>query len=73
MIMQVRKPHKKQRRNPRVHNKGLAHGNCKYHIVFAPKYRRQVMYGKIEGKYYENYVSKSAEDNRGIETISLYA
>ena len=26
----------------------LAHTkwNCKYHIVFAPKYRRQVIYGK---------------------------
>ena len=23
--------------------------NCKYHIVFAPKYRRQVVYGKIKG------------------------
>ena len=23
--------------------------NCKYHIVFAPKYRRQVIYGKIKG------------------------
>ena len=22
--------------------------NCKYHIVFAPKYRRQVVYGKIK-------------------------
>ena len=21
--------------------------NCKYHIVFAPKYRRQVIYGKL--------------------------
>ena len=21
--------------------------NCKYHIVFAPKYRRQIIYGKI--------------------------
>ena len=28
----------------------LAHSkwNCKYHIVFAPKYRRQVIYGKIK-------------------------
>ena len=28
----------------------LAHmkWNCKYHIVFAPKYRRQVIYGKIK-------------------------
>jgi dsDNA-specific endonuclease/ATPase MutS2 len=22
--------------------------NCKYHIVFAPKYRRTVIYGKIK-------------------------
>ncbi len=28
----------------------LAHTawNCKYHIVFAPKYRRQVIYGKYK-------------------------
>ena len=27
----------------------LAHTkwNCKYHIVFAPKYRRKVAYGKL--------------------------
>ncbi len=29
---------------------GLAHtkGECKYHIVFAPKYGRQIIYGKIK-------------------------
>ncbi len=29
----------------------LAHTrwNCKYHIVFTPKYRRQAIYGKIKG------------------------
>ena len=28
----------------------LAHTrwNCKYHIVFTPKYRRQAIYGKIK-------------------------
>ena len=28
----------------------LAHTQweCKYHIVFAPKYRRQIIYGKIK-------------------------
>ena len=28
----------------------LAHTkyNCKYHVVFAPKYRRQIIYGKIK-------------------------
>ena len=31
-------------------NNRLAHTkwNCKYHIVFAPKYRRQEIYGKIK-------------------------
>ncbi|NLD46492.1 MAG: IS200/IS605 family transposase [Clostridiaceae bacterium] len=31
-------------------NNTLAHTkwNCKYHIVFAPKYRRQVIYGKVK-------------------------
>ena len=30
-------------------NNSLAHSkwNCKYHIVFAPKYRRKVAYGKL--------------------------
>ncbi len=32
-------------------SKSLAHSKwrCKYHLVFAPKYRRQVIYGKIKG------------------------
>lgn len=31
-------------------NNSLAHSkwNCKYHIVFAPKYRRQIIYGNIK-------------------------
>ena len=31
-------------------NNSLAHSkwNCKYHIVFAPKYRRQIIYGKLK-------------------------
>ena len=31
-------------------NKSLAHTKweCKYHLVFAPKYRCQVVYGKIK-------------------------
>ena len=30
-------------------NNSLSHTkwNCKYHIVFAPKYRRQVIYGEL--------------------------
>ena len=41
----------------------LAHSkwNCKYHIVFAPKYRRQIIYGKIKsdiGIILRSYVNK---------------
>ena len=34
-------------------NSSLAHTkwNCKYHIVFAPKHRRQIIYGKYLGYY----------------------
>ena len=34
----------------------LAHTkfNCKYHVVFAPKYRRQIIYGKIKKRYWGN-------------------
>ena len=33
-------------------NKSLAHArwNCKYHIVFAPKYRRKIFYGEKRAK-----------------------
>ena len=41
-----------QRRNQvkKLDTESLSHTrwNCKYHIVFAPKYRRQVIYGKIK-------------------------
>ncbi len=38
---------------------GLAHTkwNCKYHIVFAPKYRRQVIYGKNQKRYWSDFTS----------------
>ena len=35
----------------KIDTNSIAHTtwNCKYHIVFAPKYRRQVIYGKMKG------------------------
>lgn len=43
-------------------NSSLAHSkwNCKYHVVFAPKCRRQIIYGKIKadiGVILRNYVN----------------
>lgn len=39
-----------------IDNNSLAHTtwNCKYHIVFAPKYRRKV-FSKKNGWRYEKY------------------
>ncbi len=50
-------------------NNTLAHTtwNCKYHIVFAPKYRRQEIYGKIRediGK-----ILRKLCEYKGIEII----
>ena len=44
----------------------LAHTkwNCKYHIVFAPKYRRRVIYGKIK-----DYASHLIE--LGVSPLSI--
>ena len=47
----------------------LAHTRweCKYHIVFAPKYRRQVIYGKIRVDTCE--ILKTLCTRKGVEII----
>lgn len=51
----------------------LAHTKweCKYHIVFAPKYRRQVIYGKIKVDI-GNMLRKLCE-YKGVEIIEAEA
>ena len=51
----------------------LAHTKweCKYHIVFAPKYRRQVIYGKI--KYDIGQMLRKLCEYKGIEIIEAEA
>jgi len=48
-IRSANRTQEKQGGNPRMDKNSLAHTswNCKYHIVFAPKYRRQVIYGEL--------------------------
>jgi len=41
--------------------------NCKYHIVFAPKYRRQIIYGKI--KVDVGKILRMLCQRKGIEII----
>jgi len=54
-------------------NKSLAHTkwNCKYHIVFAPKYRRQIIYEKIK-KDIGQIIRKLCE-YKGVEIIEANA
>ena len=49
--------------------KSLAHTTweCKYHIVFAPKYRRQVIYGRIKADI--GKILRELCNRKGIEII----
>ena len=51
----------------------LAHTkwNCKYHIVFAPKYRRQVIYGKIKRDI--GVILRQLCERKGVEIIEAEA
>ncbi len=51
----------------------LAHTkwNCKYHIVFASKYRRQVIYGKIKRDI--GVILRQLCERKGVEIIEAEA
>ena len=54
-------------------NSSLAHSkwNCKYHIVFAPKYRRQIIYGKIKADI--GAILRKLCEHKGVEIIEANA
>lgn len=56
-----------------MNNDSLAHSkwNCKYHIVFAPKYRRQVIYGKIQSDI--GVILRKLCEYKGVEIIEANA
>ena len=45
--------------------------NCKYHIVFAPKYRRQIIYGKIRADI--GTILRKLCEYKGVEIIEAEA
>ncbi len=53
----------------KLDTESLAHTkwNCKYHIVFAPKYRRQVIYGKIKSDI--GQILRKLCEYKGVEII----
>ncbi len=54
-------------------SESLAHSkwNCKYHIVFAPKYRRQVIYGRIKADI--GQILRKLCAHKGVEIIEANA
>ena len=62
-----------QRRFIQMDKNSLAHTkwNCKYHIVFAPKYRRQIIYGKIKRDV--GIILRRLCEYKGIEIIEANA
>ena len=51
----------------------LAHTkwNCKYHIVFSPKYRRQMIYGKVKVEI--GKILRTLCERKGVEIIRAEA
>ena len=51
----------------------LAHTqlNCKYHIVFAPKYRRQIIYGRLKTSI--GRILRELCERKGVEIIEANA
>lgn len=65
----VCRPHKNIKEVSAVDKNSLSHTTweCKYHLVFAPKYRRQVIYGKIRDDV--GKILRELCDRKGIEII----
>ena len=57
----------------KIDTNSIAHTtwNCKYHIVFAPKYRRQVIYEKIKGDI--GQIIRKLCEWKGVEIIEAEA
>ena len=51
----------------------LAHTswNCKYHVVFAPKYRRQIIYGRLKNEI--GKILRILCERKGVEIIEAQA
>ena len=42
---------------------------CKYHIVFAPKYRRQIIYGRIKADVGKTL--RELSESKGVESLEV--
>ena len=62
-----------QMKKEQIDTNSLAHTkwNCKYHIVFAPMYRRQVIYGKVKADI--GQIIRKLCEWKGVEIIEAEA
>lgn len=70
----VCQPHQEHKEEFVVNDiKSLSHSkwNCNYHIVFAPKYRRQVIYGKLKVEI--GKILRKLCEQKGVEIIQAEA
>jgi putative transposase len=60
---------KENRRRSNVDSSSLSHTRykCQYHIVFIPKYRKRIMYGRLKADVRE--IIKKLCDYRNIEIV----
>jgi putative transposase len=67
--MLVSRPHQRNKGGVLMDKNSLSHTQweCKYHIVFAPKYRRQVIYGRIKSDI--GKIIRELCERKGIEII----
>ena len=65
--------HRRNQVQMKLDTNSLAHTKweCKYHIVFAPKYRRQIIYGKIKADI--GQMLRKLCEYKGIEIIEAEA
>ena len=54
-------------------NETLSHTtwNCKYHVVFAPKFRRRLIYGKLRAEI--GKILRTLCERKGVEIIEANA
>ena len=73
MVCQPKIKKSKEDQVVKLDTDSLAHTqwNCKYHIVFAPKYRRQIIYGKIRADI--GTILRKLCEYKGVEIIEAEA
>ncbi len=72
-MVRVCQPHQETKEAIQMDKNTLAHTtwDCKYHIVFAPKYRRKIIYGKIKADI--GRIIRTLCEWKGVEILEATA